>query len=343
MVRPSSRGGVPVFSRPSGKPRRIRVSDSFTAGASPTRPAGIFCSPQWIRPAEEGAGGQDHGPASDPLAPVGDDGGDPAVAVDLDVVDPGGQDLEVRLLGQQGLDRLAIELAVGLGAGAADGRALGKIEHPELDAAAVDRPGHDAVEGVDLPHQMALGEAADGGIAGHFADLGRIVGHQQGPGAEARSRSGRFGPRVTAADHHDIVSPCSACHFVQMFHVKHRLLADAEFLEDEVQDLFHVHPARDPPDRPHRQPQILGLQLQLARHPGPVQRRLRLLDRRPVARPGQNLGRRAIAPLARTAISATSASSPSPVLQDNFSAARPSTATGSGSRKRSALFTTQMA
>ena len=157
---------------------------------------------------EEGAGGQDHGAASDPLAPVRDDGGDPAMGVDLDVVDPGGQDLEVRLLGQQGLDRLAIELAVGLGAGAADGRALGKIEHPELDAAAVDRPGHDAVEGVDLAHQVALGEAADGGIAGHFADLGRIVGHQQGPGAEARSRRGRFGPRVTAADHHDIVSPC---------------------------------------------------------------------------------------------------------------------------------------
>ena len=45
MVRPSSRGGVPVLSRPSANPSRSSVRDSPTAGASPTRPAGVCCSP----------------------------------------------------------------------------------------------------------------------------------------------------------------------------------------------------------------------------------------------------------------------------------------------------------
>ena len=36
------------------------VCDRPMAGASPTRPAGIFSSPIWIRPLQEGAGGQHH-------------------------------------------------------------------------------------------------------------------------------------------------------------------------------------------------------------------------------------------------------------------------------------------
>ncbi len=50
MVRPSSRGGVPVFSRPITKPRRASVSPKPMAGFSPTRPAGVRVSPIWIRP-----------------------------------------------------------------------------------------------------------------------------------------------------------------------------------------------------------------------------------------------------------------------------------------------------
>jgi len=43
---------------------------------------------------------------------------------------------------------------------------------------------------------VALGQAADGGIAGHLADLGGVVGHQQGAGAEACRRGCGLGPRV---------------------------------------------------------------------------------------------------------------------------------------------------
>src|SRR5215472_14803177 len=37
-----------------------------------------------------------------------------------------------------------------------------------------------------------------------------------------------------------------------------RLFPDAELAEDAAQDFLDVHPARDPPERPGRQAQILG-------------------------------------------------------------------------------------
>jgi hypothetical protein len=39
MVRPSMRGGVPVFSRPCGSFSSFSRADSETAGGSPARPA----------------------------------------------------------------------------------------------------------------------------------------------------------------------------------------------------------------------------------------------------------------------------------------------------------------
>ena len=60
MVLPSSRGGVPVFSRPSRKPSRSSVRASPTDGASPTRPAGILLLADMDQAAQERAGGDDH-------------------------------------------------------------------------------------------------------------------------------------------------------------------------------------------------------------------------------------------------------------------------------------------
>jgi len=39
MLRPSMRGGVPVFSRPCGSCSSFRRADRLTAGGSPARPA----------------------------------------------------------------------------------------------------------------------------------------------------------------------------------------------------------------------------------------------------------------------------------------------------------------
>ncbi len=54
-----------------------------------------------------------------------------------------------------------------------------------------------------------------------------------------------------------------------MFHVKQgrlgvltaparRLFSDAEFLEDRVQHVLHIDASRDPAERPHGEPHILG-------------------------------------------------------------------------------------
>ena len=50
MVRPSRRGGVPVFRRVSRRPSFFRDSPRRTEAGSPLRPAVYCCSPQWMRP-----------------------------------------------------------------------------------------------------------------------------------------------------------------------------------------------------------------------------------------------------------------------------------------------------
>ena len=102
------------------------------------------------------------------------------------------------------LDRFAIELAIRLGPGTANRRPLGPVEHPELDAAAIRRPAHDAIERIDFPDEMALAEAADGRVAGHLANGRKLVGDERGLGPEPRRRRGRLGPGVTAANDDDV-------------------------------------------------------------------------------------------------------------------------------------------
>ena len=50
IVRPSSRGGVPVLSRPNGRPNPSSRSAILTDGFSPMRPPGCATSPIWITP-----------------------------------------------------------------------------------------------------------------------------------------------------------------------------------------------------------------------------------------------------------------------------------------------------
>ena len=97
-----------------------------------------------------------------------------------------------------------IEFAVGLRARPAHRRALAAIEHAELDAAAIGHAAHQAVQRVDLAHQMAFAESSDRRIAGHRADGREPVGQERGAGAHA-CRGGRgFAARVAAADHDDV-------------------------------------------------------------------------------------------------------------------------------------------
>ena len=139
-------------------------------------------------------------PATRPAAPPG---GAPG-GIEAEILGGAGSHLEPRLVGKQARHRPPVDGAIGLGARPAHGRPLAPVEHPEVDAGAVDGASHEAVEGVDLAHQLALAQAADGRVARHLADGLQAVGEQEGAGAEARRRRRRLAAGVAAPDHDDV-------------------------------------------------------------------------------------------------------------------------------------------
>ncbi|MND88127.1 hypothetical protein D3C80_801420 [compost metagenome] len=152
---------------------------------------------------EEGAGRQDHG-AGAKLSPLARRHPDDALAVQDQGLGRAGHQGQVRRLGQFGLHGLAIQAAVDLAARAAHGGALGAVQQAELDAGHVGQPTHDTVQGVDLAHQMALAQTADGRVAAHLADSFQLLGQQQGAGAGARRGGCRLAAGVAAADDDDV-------------------------------------------------------------------------------------------------------------------------------------------
>ena len=99
----------------------------------------------------------------------------------------------------------AVELLVALGARAPDGGAAGGVEQAELDADGVGDFAHDAAESVDFADQMALGDAADGGVAAHLGDEVEVHGDERGLEAHARGGHGGLAAGVARAHHGDIV------------------------------------------------------------------------------------------------------------------------------------------
>ena len=108
----------------------------------------------------------------------------------------------------------AVELLVALGARAPDGGAARGVEQPELDADGVGHLAHDAAERVDFADQMALGHAADSGVAAHLRDEVQVHGDEGGLEAHARRSHGCLASGVSRAHHGDVV----------LFHKSHLLL-----------------------------------------------------------------------------------------------------------------------
>ena len=197
MVRPSSRGRragleAPQREEAASVARAVwRAPQPHPASRPARRRAGHLRARRDLDFTEMNQAAQErarrqHDPAGRDLGPrFGQDARTRSACIEKNIDNRVGADLEIGLLGQQRLHGLAVELAVGLGARAAHGRSLGKIEGAELDAGPVDGAAHDAIQRIDLAHQMALAQAADGGIARHLADRVEPVGEQQ------RARAGR--------------------------------------------------------------------------------------------------------------------------------------------------------
>jgi hypothetical protein len=101
------------------------------------------------------------------------------------------------------LHRRLEALAVGLHTRPLHRAALGAIEHAIVDRTGIGGTGNDAIEGVDLAHEMALAQSANRRVAAHRADLVGIETDQRRARA-CRAASGRLDAGVTAADHNDV-------------------------------------------------------------------------------------------------------------------------------------------
>jgi hypothetical protein len=87
-------------------------------------------------------------------------------------------------------------------------RPLGTIQHPKLNPSHVGGSAHDPTQCVDFPHDGALGNSANCGIAGHLAYGFQVLGKKEGPCSTSSGQRCGFGPGVPAADHDDVVSIC---------------------------------------------------------------------------------------------------------------------------------------
>ena len=90
---------------------------------------------------------------------------------------------------------------VRLGPKGMDRGALAPVQHPVLDAAVVRCQAHFAAQGIQLPDQVALAGAADGGVAGHIAYGIQVDGEENG--LEAQPGGGQGGLNAGVARSND--------------------------------------------------------------------------------------------------------------------------------------------
>ena len=155
-------------------------------------------------PAQKRSGREDHGARAKVAAVRGRDARG-ARAVQQQPADHPLGELERREALEQRAHGTAVQRAVALGARGPYGGSLGAIEHPELDGRAIGGPAHDAAERIDLAHDGALRDAADGGIARHLADRVEVGREEQRRGAESGGHDGGLAAGVAGADDDHIV------------------------------------------------------------------------------------------------------------------------------------------
>jgi hypothetical protein len=98
----------------------------------------------------------------------------------------------------------SVHLLIHLRARRPNGGAAAGVEKAELDADGVGELAHDATESVDLAHQVAFGDASDGGVARHLRHQVEVHGDQSGAETHAGASARGFAPGVTGADDHDV-------------------------------------------------------------------------------------------------------------------------------------------
>ncbi len=94
-----------------------------------------------------------------------------------------------------------------LGAGRVHGRSAAEVEGLRLQGGRVRIAAHFAAQGVQFVDEVAFGESADRGIAGHAREGVPARGDEKGGAPHARGDKRRFAPGMSAA-HYDYIILC---------------------------------------------------------------------------------------------------------------------------------------
>ena len=105
--------------------------------------------------------------------------------------------------GEDGLHTLGVGGFVALAAGGPDGGAAAQVEGLCLERGKIGIAAHFAAEGVKLADQVAFGEAADRGIAGHARQGVEPRGNERGFDAHPSGGERRLAAGVATANHND--------------------------------------------------------------------------------------------------------------------------------------------
>ena len=105
---------------------------------------------------------------------------------------------------QQRPDCPAVQAPVALRTRRPYSRALGAVQHAELDSCEIRRPTHNTSKGVYFSHYRPLGYPAYRGIAGHLTYGFEVLSEQECFGAEPSGECCRFSPGVTTTDNDDV-------------------------------------------------------------------------------------------------------------------------------------------
>src|SRR5690349_11411383 len=154
--------------------------------------------------AKKRSGREDDPAAAEDFPDLGLDAADSAL-LDDQTFDARLAQREVLRILEDALHALAVLRLVRLRPRGAHRRPLLGVERAELNAGRVDRPRHLAAERIDLLDEVALADAADGGVAGHLADVVEVERQHERRRAHARAGERRLDAGMAGADDDDVV------------------------------------------------------------------------------------------------------------------------------------------
>ena len=200
------------FEPPQGKPQLAQPVGKADAGVHSVRAGGNNAFTGDNGAVQIGAGGDHHGTGGVAGAQLGDHALHMTVFY-LNVHNLRLLEFQMLLLFQGALHIHLISLAICLGAQGMDGGTLAPVEHPILNAAGIGGHTHFAAQSVQLPHQMPLAGAANGGIAGHIAHGVQIDGKQNGVQSQPGGSQGSLDSGVTRADDGNVTASGNKAHW----------------------------------------------------------------------------------------------------------------------------------